>query len=151
MKILNKMDAADISTKFRAYDKLKEQMITEGFHVIGEVTMFMMIDKYIDENREGKSSLDRYGDIIVTQFSGFQDKNGKDIYSGDIVELVNEGGEEIRAVCRFGKAIRTISGNDVEISGFYFELSNGNKTFPIINNYQGKHDTELFEVVGHIW
>lgn len=84
--------------------------------------------------------------------SGFKDRWKEIIFVGDIIELTNEDGEEIRVVCEFGSVKRDIYGNLVEIVGFYFRiLPNGRKTFPIVNNYLGKHDIELFEIVGSIY
>jgi hypothetical protein len=80
------------------------------------------------------------------------DKNGKPIYVGDIIELVTEDREKITIECKFGTVQRQIYENLVEITGFYFERSNdGRKTFPIVNNYLGKHDTEICEVIGTIF
>lgn len=80
------------------------------------------------------------------------DKNGGLIHVGDIIELVTEDGEKITIECKFGTVQRQIYENLVEITGFYFERSNdGRKTFPIVNNYLGKHDTEIWEVIGTIF
>jgi hypothetical protein len=82
--------------------------------------------------------------------SPFKDKHGKDIYAEDVVELVNMDNEKVLAVCRYGVARRKMDGGDeVDIPGFHFELEDGRKTFPIVNNYAGKHDLELFEIIGH--
>ena len=80
------------------------------------------------------------------------DKNGTPIYVGDIIALTTADGEKITIECKFGTVQRQIYENLVEITGFYFERSNdGRKTFPIVNNYLGKHDTEIWEVIGTIF
>jgi uncharacterized phage protein (TIGR01671 family) len=87
----------------------------------------------------------------VGRYSGLNDKYDNEIYEGDIIELINEDGEIIRVVCEFGTARREMCGRTVDITGFYFTLPwNGRKTFPIVNNYAGKHDLDLFEVIGNI-
>jgi uncharacterized phage protein (TIGR01671 family) len=85
----------------------------------------------------------------VGQFTGLHDKEGREIFEGGIIELVNNRGETIRVCCEFGTHQRYLEENLCDITGFAFIFEKW-PTFPIVKNYTGKHDLELFEVIGNI-
>ena len=68
--------------KFRAWNIKTNELILEGFRIIGECTVFGMLDQYLIEHDHDLMSLN---DILIEQFTGLQDKNKKDIYENDRV------------------------------------------------------------------
>lgn len=87
------------------------------------------------------------------QFSGMV-ASGTDVYNTDILTCINSIGDQIKVVCKYREAQReivTVAGDQkhtCSIYGFYFEYV-GIKTFPIVNNYLGKHDLEILTVIGN--
>lgn len=89
----------------------------------------------------------------LQKYTGFQDKNKKDIYEGDFIEVINDANQKIVVQCMFGTIEREIMGSELNncyITGFYYFFK-GKATLPIVTNYLGISDYEIFEVVGNVF
>ncbi len=109
--------------KFRAWDKNTNKMV--GWHDIASKVMFY--DWFTDENH------------LIMQYTGLKDKNGKEIYEGDIIKTTTGGYKNAiggRAPIR--KRIRSVEFNE---GAFTFSDT------PSVVMYSG----DSVEIIGNIY
>ena len=140
--------------KFRAWDNYDGLMIYSNSGN-DEYVWQLDIDSIVLLYHQQDEDLHFYPKVdnaIFMQFTGLKDRNGVDIYDGDILQLVDDAGNEIKVTCKYGIHSRVIkSGYEVEISGFAFISPTGLPTFPIKHNYVGKNDLDIMEIIGNIY
>lgn len=123
--------------KFRAWDK-EIQSIIESEH-ISEINFDRGYAYYIDSKGEHQ----RVGISDLMQFTGLLDKNGKEIFEGDIVQ---------------GDDFQRFSGNPVvrwgDSGSFVLEIHTGKSVYreTFFSFLQGEgHDLRHIEIIGNIY
>jgi len=121
--------------KFRAWDKKNKCWCSlEPFNIIGEYTIFNCLNQYIEMD-----FINRINDIEIVQFTGLKDKNGKEIYEGDIVHDNQDYSPETIGIVRYDKGEFYLDGRDNSDNNYWILKE---RLFMVYN---------MIEVIGNIY
>lgn len=119
--------------KFRAWDKKNKEWIANGdvmdLYYSASVNCFMF----------DNDNYDLCKDIVFVQFTGLKDKNGKEIYEGDIV-LQWDG---IKGEITFEKYV-TDNGANEDMLGWVLSTPEKNYAFD-------PQTSTAYEIIGNVW
>ena len=141
--------------KFRVWSKTKKNWLNSI--VIGDTGIPFIFYVEVNDKQEVINkvfTLDGF-DPIIQQYTGLKDKNGKEIYEGDIVYVYDPAN---KFVVKFGKVIRNVvsydekSTNKLEFNTFHFEATDNKKAYQsITENECGEHDLNGTVIIGNIF
>lgn len=134
--------------KFRAFDKKTKQvlpvLLINFFFEEIELAQEEKVEDYEELSSKGKIITRNLEDVILIQYTGIKDKDGAEIYEGDILEEANPYvvNQPKRAVVDFEYGIGKGSEPFIELAGAGWQCAWGEDCIVIGNIYQNPELSE---------
>lgn len=125
--------------KYRAWDVHKKKMFTNNQLIVWNGNIYANDSSKLNvDNLKGWSIDEKY----LMQFTGLKDKNGKEVFEGDIVRFFDDYGDFVEAYTTPVVFIDWLGAYGVEWNGL-------KSTFEEINEYY--NEVKYIEVLGNIY
>ncbi|WP_125580782.1 YopX family protein [Lacticaseibacillus suibinensis] len=142
--------------KFREWDPEREKMYGKGHGMSysdrlesDNATMFVFDHEESDDNREEEKDMNGVPFRRIMQYTGLHDKNGREIYEGDIVRSKPRRQHEKSFVgaVHYGRVDPSFTIHDKDGHDFRLYYSGEYRTYEVIGNIF--EDKQLLEVAEH--